>query len=284
MSEYVTPVFLLGTQRSGTTLLTRILTNHPNLYFQNELQMDGLWEGELTTEIFLKRVTDRIRSVHGVELAITPQDDFIWGWKDPLLTFHMDRLAQLFPLAKYVLIIRDGRGVANSYMDNRWGLGTTAYTGALRWQDEVSKQMAFAKKMGDRCLTVRYEDIIADMPGRLAMLCDFMGVPYREEMLDYHSERLEFALNRENRNTTRPPDISLTQKWRTSLSSREIDLIEYVAAETLTRNQYELVGKPIKPSRLELAYYKLHQAIIGELQLLYKWKYRDIFKKWGLVK
>jgi hypothetical protein len=278
------PLFLLGTQRSGTTLLTRILSSHPRLYVQNELPIEGLFDGELGKEIILKRIVDSIQNIHGIQVPLEQDNDAPWGWKEPLLTYHLDALEQHFPESKYILIIRDARGVVNSYMDNKWGLGTTAYTGALRWQKEVALQLAFAKKMQDKCLTLRYEDLIRDLPKVLKQLCEFIGIEYSEDMLDFHQKKLEFKENRENRNTQKPADPTNIDKWSQVLSSREVALIEHVSNQELVEMDYELVSKPILPSWFELAYYKAHQAIIGELQLQYKWKYKDKLKKLGLVK
>ncbi|PKG93000.1 sulfotransferase [Paraglaciecola sp. MB-3u-78] len=284
LNKLYNPLFLLGTQRSGTTLLTRILSSHPRLYIQNELPMDDLFSGHLDKETLLKRITTKVFDIHSVSLPIEKGEELLWGWKEPLLTYELDVLERCFPDSKYILIIRDGRGVVNSYMDNRWGLGTNAYTGALRWQKEVALQMAFAKKMQGKCLTIRYEDLVQNLPEVLAQLCDFIGVEFSPQMLEFHNKKLDFQVNRENINTTKPADQSHSDKWRKALTSREIALVELVAGRELEANGYVLDHAPISPGWLELTYYHIHQKIIGEFQLQYKWKYRDKLKKLGLVK
>lgn len=284
MSDLYNPIFLLGTQRSGTTLLTRILSSHPRLYIQNELPMDDLFDGPLDKDILLSRIVAKVFEIHKVSLPIEIGKEPIWGWKEPLLTYELDALERCFPDSKYILIIRDGRGVVNSYMDNRWGLGTTAYTGALRWQKEVALQMAFAEKMQEKCLTIRYEDLVQNLPEALVQLCGFIGVEFSPQMLEFHNKKLDFQVNRENINTTKPADQSHSYKWRKALSSREIALIELVASHELEANGYNLEQAPISPNWLELTYYRIHQKIVGELQLQYKWKYRDKLKKLGWVK
>jgi hypothetical protein len=284
VSDLYNPIFLLGTQRSGTTLLTRILSSHPRLYIQNELPMDDLFDSPLDKEILLRRIVAKVFEIHKVSLPIEIGKEPIWGWKEPLLTYELDALVSCFPDSKYILIIRDGRGVVNSYMDNRWGLGTTAYTGALRWQKEVALQMAFAKKMQGKCLTIRYEDLVNNLPEVLVQLCRFIGVEFSPQMLEFHNKKLDFQVNRENINTTKPADQSHSDKWRKALSSREIALIELVASHELEANGYNLEHAPISPSWLELTYYRIHQKVVGEFQLQYKWKYRDKLKKLGWVK
>ncbi|KXI28510.1 hypothetical protein AX660_15580 [Paraglaciecola hydrolytica] len=246
--------------------------------------MDGLFANPVTKEVLLRRIVTKISDMHGVSLSIESGKEPIWGWKEPLLTYELDKLERCFPDSKYILIIRDGRGVVNSYIDNRWGLGTTAYTGAIRWQKEVALQMAFAKKMQDKCLTIRYEDLVQNLPEVLVQLCDFIGVEFSEHMLEFHNKKLDFQVNRENVNTTKPADQSHSDKWRKALSAREIALVELVASEELKANGYALDQKSISPSWLELIYYRIHQKIVGEFQLQYKWKYRDKLKKLGFVK
>jgi len=284
VTDFTNPMFLLGTQRSGTTLLTRILSSHPSLYIQNELPMEGLFDGVLDKETLLNRIVAKVFDIHGVTLPVETGKAPIWGWKEPLLTYQLDALESCFPDSKYILIIRDGRGVANSYMDNRWGLGTTAYTGALRWKKEVALQMAFAEKMQGQCLTLRFEDLVQNLEQVLVQLCEFIGVDFSAQMLEFHNKKLEFQVNRENINTTKPADPSHSDKWQQALSAREIALIESVAHDELEANGYALQSKAISPSWFELAFYRLHQAIVGEFQLQYKWKYRDKLKRLGLVK
>jgi hypothetical protein len=109
-------------------------------------------------------------------------------------------------------------------------------------------------------------------------------VEYSAQMLEFHNKKLDFQVNRENINTTKPAEQSHTDKWRNQLSEREIALVELVASNELMANGYSLVQDPISPYWFELVYYRIHQKIVGEFQLQYKWKYRDKLKNLGLIK
>jgi len=37
------PIFIMGTQRAGTTLLTRIMSAHPQMFVQNELDLPEIF-------------------------------------------------------------------------------------------------------------------------------------------------------------------------------------------------------------------------------------------------
>jgi hypothetical protein len=282
--QLINPIFLLGTQRSGTTLLTRILSAHCGLYIQNELPMQGLFDEPTSKQVLLERFTRAIDRIHKKKLSIEENSDLHWGLKDPLLTYQLEHLATHFPHSKYILIVRDGRGVVNSYMDNRWGLGTNVYTGAQRWKEEIQLQMDFAARFHENCLLIRYEDLIGDLELTLNKVCAHLEISFDSQMLNYHNAPLEFNDNRENRNTQKAPDTKLAQKWRDKLTSRQIGIIEYVAGKELNINGYSHEGMKIKPSFLEVIYYRIHQAIKGELQLQYQLKLRDKLKKLGWVK
>jgi hypothetical protein len=138
--------------------------------------------------------------------------------------------------------------------------------------------------MPGQCLTLRVEDFLQNLEQVLVQLCEFIGVDFSAQMLEFHNKKLDFQVNRENINTTKPADPSHSDKWRQALSAREIALIESVAHDELEANGYALQSKAISPSWFELTFYRLHQVIVGEFQLQYKWKYRDKLKRLGLVK
>ena len=141
------PIFIIGTQRSGTTLLTRMLSAHPGLFIQNEMGTYGVFDKPYTTEALHGRITGRLRDRYSIDVNSLESEGVLWGWKDPMLTPHLDELAEHYPGSKFIVIIRDPRAVVASYIDNAWGLGTTPYTGALRWHDEVTTQLDFCRTL-----------------------------------------------------------------------------------------------------------------------------------------
>lgn len=273
-------LFILGTQRSGTTLLTRILSNHPDFFVQNEgMPIKKIFSlTKSVDEISANFNNQFIKSHNGVCI-----NDFLkkkkiksWGYKDPQLTEYLENLDLIIDasgdVTKFVLIVRDARGVVNSYIDNKWGLGTNAYTGALRWKQEIQDQLDFMEKHPDLLLLIRFEDLLQNMEATIRVICNHIGLEFAPSMLEYHQKKAEFKEKRENINTNRKPDSAIAQKWKKKLSQREIDIIEHVTRDELLRLGYEVNSQHVSISELEKFYYRMHQKIIGEIQLQYRWR------------
>lgn len=291
--EIILPrLFILGTQRSGTTLLTRILSSHPHFFVQNE----GLPVMKLFS---LTRSVDDIKTNFNKQFYKSGHRDSInnflkrkkvesWGYKDPQLTEYLESLELIINASesttKFVLIIRDARGVVNSYIDNKWGLGTNAYTGALRWKQEVQDQLNFMEKYPDLFFLIRFEDLLQDMEASIRAVCKHIDLEYDPSMLLYHQKKAQFKQKRENKNTNSKPDNAIAQKWKKSLSQHEVDIIEHVAGDELSRLGYEVSDNHISISEIEKFYYRMHQKIIGWMQLQYRWRkaaISDFFDKFS---
>ena len=164
-SSLSAPIFLLGTQRSGTTLLTRILSAHPDIFIQNELPLETIFTISAKNKDIINNINVHFKTRYkkNIDEYLEYKSKKLWGLKDPQLTEHLNALEQFIPDSKFIIIVRDGRGVVNSYIDNKWGLGTNAYTGALRWEREVEQQLAFKSKYPESCLVIRFEDLIENL-------------------------------------------------------------------------------------------------------------------------
>lgn len=279
------PLFIMGTQRSGTTLLTRMLSSHPKIFVQNELPLTQVFVGDQSKNTVLTQISKIIKRKHGasVDELVNDKGIELWGLKDPQLTEYIDQLKQFLPESRFIIIVRDGRGVANSYIENKWGLGTNALTGAMRWKEEVQQQKNFMQSAPDNFLLIRFEDLIADMQHQLQGVCNFLNITYTEQMLSYHQQKAAYVSNKENINTYKKPDAKLADKWQKKLTPRQIDLIEYIAGDELLANGYTLQGNKIKLSWFTKCYYQLHQRIIGEWQLQFQLKRAKVkgkIKQW----
>ena len=268
-------LFIIGTQRSGTTLLTRILSSHPKYFVQNELPLREIFEDTATKEDILSNMDKQFSTRHGgksINQFLKKSGVSAWGFKDPQFTEYLDKLEIFSNNAKFILITRDGRGVVNSYMENKWGLGTNVYTGALRWKKETKRHFEFMEKYKDIFLHIRFEDLIEEMELTIQEVCNHIGISFDPCMLEYFRKKSDYKKKKENANTYRKPDSNISLKWKRKLSERQISIIESIAHEELCHLGYELVGSPIHLKKVEVLYYKLHQSIIGWMQHQYQWR------------
>lgn len=275
------PVFLLGFQRSGTTLLRLLLDAHSSLAipFESFVLID-FWRrrstyGDLCTlEQRARLVEDLIRAkgisswnprVSRIDIDLESCTSYAatidalftayarhcgktrWGDKTPSYTSDFHILNLLFPEARFVHLIRDGRDAALSLVRQPWG--PSDFPSALRKWNEV---VGWARKMGAmlpsaRYLEIRYEDLIADPESVLRSVTSFVGLEYEPQMLQAHARVHETMPSRSmgvHRHLAHPVDPQLAEQWRDGLSRSEQALAVKLAGPLL-----EELGYPIPAGR-----------------------------------
>jgi len=96
--------------------------------------------------------------------------------------------------------------------------------------------------------------------------------PLMKKILEYNKIKAQFVKNASNINTDQTPNRKYVEKWKSRLSGTEIDIIESVAGDILLNYDYPLQGKSISLNWLQIQYFKLHQLILGELEIQYRLK------------
>jgi hypothetical protein len=271
----VFPIFV-GSGRSGTTLLRTIFDAHPDLAMAHEPQFMGtvarkermLTAGGFDVGRFLDTIygnpnyrrlglerpevegalavdpprspADAVRAVFS--LWATKQDKPLYGDKTPGYIIQIPDLARLFPEARFVNVIRDGRNVALSYLERPWGPSTIA-EGALYWRSRVSRGRRAGRALGPaRYTEVRYEDLVAGTEAEVRRICEFLDLQWKPEMLRYHEKAAEFVAGSHEpdafRNVARPPTQG-TRDWSELMTERDVAVFEAIAGGLLGDLGYE---------------------------------------------
>jgi hypothetical protein len=117
------------------------------------------------------------RSVYPLEMPGDPRpwEAVVWGDKTPLYMIEMPLLADLFPAARFVHIVRDPRDCA---LSSAAAWGNSLLRTAQEWADRVRACRRDGAGLGPaRYCELRYEDLLADPPAALGRLFEFLGVP-----------------------------------------------------------------------------------------------------------
>ncbi len=115
-----------------------------------------------------------------------------WGDKTPMYCMHLNTIREVLPEAHFIHVIRDGRDVAQSLRQMWFSPGWEPETQAKHWMDCVCT--ARSQGAGDHAyMEVRFEDLILHPWPTLQEICHFLDLTPEETMLRYHeraSERL----------------------------------------------------------------------------------------------
>jgi len=244
------PFFLVGSERSGTTLLRLMLAHHraiecaPEFEFLVEAMPDGQGWPELgryyewlaTNRIFLPHGLEVDRTLDYPALARSFVTQYGRRSKKPIhgatCHKHFDRLLRIWPEARFVHLLRDGRDVARSCIGMGWA--GNVWHGAERWIEAEALWDALAPRVdASRRLELGYEDLIRDPERELARVCAFLGTDYDPGMLDYGKD-----------SSYERPDPKLIGQWRRKLAPAELALLEARIGPLLRRKGYEDSGVP----------------------------------------
>ena len=245
------PIFLVGAERSGTTLLRLMLAHNSQLAWCNEFeyvvdlisnegyypQLEVYYEWLGSHRIFQDTNFEIDASLDYLQLVnsflIQKQVGNAKQFVGATVHRHFDKLLPMWSQAKFIHIIRDGRDVSRSCINMGWA--GNVWTGVERWieaenlWEDLSKSLSRKQK-----IEITYESLISQPTQTLEAICDFIGVPFEAEMLNYH-ENTSYS----------PPDPKLIQQWKNKLSQREIQLVESRISSMLLERNYKLSGFPL---------------------------------------
>jgi hypothetical protein len=155
---------------------------------------------------------------------------------------HLPLIAEAFPEARFVHIVRDGRDVALSLLEMEWG-PVNVVDAARFWRQRIEAGRRAGEKLGpDRYTELRYEEFVADPEGETRRICGFVGIEFEKEMLDYPAAADEIIGQSEvphRHEGLRERPTSGRRDWRNQMEPKQVALFEAIAGPTLTTFGYE---------------------------------------------
>lgn len=189
----------------------------------------------------LQKILDVIYIEYGTKNEIPFS---IWGDKTPQNTLHIESIFPVFPNAKYLFLIRDGRDVISSYSKSEakyMGEHSKPENAVDLWNQSI-EAFDFLKKNCDpaNLHIMRYEDLVSDPESTLRSFCSFMEISFNPEMLNFQKEikRMGVADMAHHQNVAKKVSASSIGKWETGLTEAQKTKFIPLIEENLKRWEY----------------------------------------------
>ena len=272
------PFFIVGSGRSGSTLLRVILCSHsritipPETYFISPLverlpinkKLDedqialaveiitghyrwpdmGMTKEKLVANIqkgkhtYLREIINIVYDDH-----LSRENREIWGDKTPAYIAIVPQLLDLYPDARIIHLVRDGRDVAKSFQSTGW-CGPWLHENTREWKDAINLFQQYRIQYPSISIyEVRYEDLVLDTEGTVRNLCDYLSIDYETGMLDWFNAVDGKIPAREahiHSKLKRKPGREDVYRWKTEMSRREILVVESFIYKELRSAGYSL--------------------------------------------
>lgn len=256
-------IFLGGCPRSGLTLLRVMLDAHPHISC-------GPDSGVLSIARAARDLRATLGDLHARDFHLPPEAvranfaDAIGAIlasrarafgkrrvteKSPMNLLFFEDYAAMFPSARFVHVVRDGRDVAASLVARAWkdprsghvfDYCASAEAAARYWKGLARLGLAAERKLGGRLLRIRYEDLAANGEATLRKLCALIEEPYADAMLRFHERPQDLAgMECEGAAALQePPSARFVGRYVRELDRAAIGRIESVAREELAAFGY----------------------------------------------
>ncbi len=208
------PVFVIGSPRSGTSILPWSLAHHSHFWTsrENELLFELLRDQHVQHAYdraarpgawLVEEGVDRSELLAHLGLGMNAlftsrSGGRRWVEQAPVNTLIGDELADMFPGALFLHIVRDGRQVVHSMIhfadtlgrdlsDARqlpeWAAGVEQ--AARTWHEFVAYAEGLAARRPGRVLTVANERLATDPEGEFRRIFAFLDSPYQEAPAEF---------------------------------------------------------------------------------------------------
>ncbi|CAG0881176.1 unnamed protein product [Darwinula stevensoni] len=263
-------IFIGGMPRSGTTLIRAMLDAHPEVRCGEEtrvvpriLQMHNHWmksakekirleEAGLNDEVLNAAISAFILEVmvkHGEPAQRLCN-------KDPFTLKSGTYLMSLFPNAKFLFMIRDGRATVHSIISRKvtiTGFNLNDYRQCMeKWNAAVETMYDQCRQLGShRCLPVYYEQLVLHPKAQMKRILEFLEIPWNDSVL-HHEEHINkpggvslSKVERSSDQVIKPINIEALTKWVGKFPKDVVDDMPKIAP-MLSRLGYDPYSNPPK--------------------------------------
>jgi hypothetical protein len=278
-----TPIFIVGSPRSGTTLLRNILNRHPRIGICGETQflhyvyarrrafgdLSDLRNRRRVIEEYLalrrlkrfiidpgvlaERLMREATSYQGLFTGVIKyyaesQGKQRCGEKTPRHALFSETLCEWYPGGTLIHMIRDPRDVVASLQRMPWAADSVVQN-AWRWlRHNLTVQ---------RCshlpqyLPVRYEALVTQPEQEVARICARLGEEYLPSLLESQGQAAFPAPVPWSRRAQEPITTERLGNWREELTARQVSQVEWVVGRHMETLGYQRTVDP--PSKLTIA-------------------------------
>ncbi len=191
--------FICGGGHSGTTIVARIMGTHPEVF----------WPA-FETRIFLAEYQKAQWDYLAILSVAAKSGKRALIEKTPHHLYRLDLIRKIVPGAKFIIMVRDGRDVAASFI-KRYG---NAEAGIQRWLEEA--RISLREKDRPDVLLVRYEDFVSDPAVTIDRICSFIGLTVHPAMLDFYKQPVMWGKQIQLRKGTglEGPEHTALRNWQ----------------------------------------------------------------------
>jgi hypothetical protein len=280
------PIFILGKHRSGTTWLANQLCQHSCITGITHTRFSGIHEsayfslvdgryGDLSVKSNFIEFVEVVSASDYFRLAgatkeylyslypTTYEDVFrivmdnyaekqkaqYWLEKTPPHALIVDKLARIYPDARFISIIRNAEAVVASTIARSKFSGVNIFlrqyiiiSTILSWT-LYNKVLESFEKQSDRIISIRYEELKSDLPTTLQTVCAFLGLHFETGMCEQI-----FVPNTSFQNSKREHALTNVEKILVRVLHRIFAFIPVLMLKFLHRMKNNTKKRPIFPS------------------------------------
>ena len=226
------PIFIVGANRSGTTLLRLILNAHSRLAIPEEIvyfgssmagvpiekwrspglsdeaynafvhdfvfklcaPLEGINQAEVYQQILNDRPGDfRKPYKHILEYWSVYHGKKRWGEKTPGNLFYADVLIEMFPRAKFIHLVRDPRAGVSSMMKTSFFPKDIVFNAMSRHKFMTKGRSILEQAVPEhQRTTLRYEDLVLEPEKTVRAICNFIEETFEEGMMSFYQDSRQY--------------------------------------------------------------------------------------------